>query len=376
MTNRSSARRSSRSKSRITRQSWLNSRQQNRDGLLQARRSMCRRRVLQRKIDGYLQVAQESGGGKTWPGFGGRDQGPHRAAEQIQGGPRPPAVVDPAGPGVTEAFFVPAMALMRLSPTEFPLNPKAFLAAPRNDAAAAKRMLRSLAAFNATPARSRVEDVAEIYKEVFAKPRARRKAYLDASAKATQRTGEPVSTPEMVRSHSNAVQILPASELTTERIREFSQHAPATTRRPDHLLFAKINELELTHPGAPARAMLVADAPRAKKLTGLHPRPGRSPRRNRSPPFPRNPFARIATAAFQGRQRTPRTRAEHRQQVQPADRAGHRQPRLDASLRRRLRAARSTISACKARRLPTRNCSITSRAISWSRAGRSRSCTS
>src|SRR4029453_12284197 len=56
------------------------------------------------------------------------------------------------------------------------------------------------------------------------------------------------------------LQILPASRVDTAALRAFVQNLPPQLGRRSGFLFARINELELTHPGAPARAMLVADA--------------------------------------------------------------------------------------------------------------------
>ena len=77
--------------------------------------------------------------------------------------------------------------------------------------------------------------------------------------------------------------------------------------------FPKINELELTHPGAPARAMVVADAPKPQDSPVFHSRPGGDEGRRCSPAFPRNPLAGRKTAAVQRRKRAPGTREVHRQ---------------------------------------------------------------
>src|SRR5450432_2912522 len=52
--------------------------------------------------------------------------------------------------------------------------------------------------------------------------------------------------------------------MTSEKIRQTVAALPPKLALRTPFAFAKINELELTHPGAPARAMLVADAPKPK----------------------------------------------------------------------------------------------------------------
>ena len=108
-----------------------------------------------------------------------------------------------------------------------------------------------------------IEEVAGIYKTLFASLEPQRKAYLEASAKAVN---EPVSgfTPEVVHLLNHPFEILPASQATTKNLREFQQRLGNQLGGRSNFYFAKINELELTHPAAPARAMLVNDATRAK----------------------------------------------------------------------------------------------------------------
>ena len=63
----------------------------------------------------------------------------------------------------------------------------------------------------------------------------------------------------MIQLLETPLEILPAAQLSTEQIRNMVSNLPQQLAGRTPFLFAKINELELTHPGAPARAMLLAD---------------------------------------------------------------------------------------------------------------------
>ncbi len=108
-----------------------------------------------------------------------------------------------------------------------------------------------------------VEDIAAIYKTVFAALEPQRKAYLDASAKATE---APVSgfTPEVVQILNNPFEVMPTSKLSTASLRQFQAGLGNQLGGRSGFFFSKINELEITHPGSPGRAMLVNDVMRAK----------------------------------------------------------------------------------------------------------------
>jgi mono/diheme cytochrome c family protein len=108
-----------------------------------------------------------------------------------------------------------------------------------------------------------IDDVAAVYKQLFASLEPQRKAYLAANAKALQ---APVTgfEPSVVELLQYPMPILPASQVNPQSLREFTQKMGNKLLQQTRFEFAKLNELELTHPGAPARAMLVADAPRPK----------------------------------------------------------------------------------------------------------------
>jgi hypothetical protein len=58
--------------------------------------------------------------------------------------------------------------------------------------------------------------------------------------------------------------VMPASQLSVQTLRDFAGRLGNKLGGQTRFEFAKLNELEMTHPGAPARAMLVADAAQAK----------------------------------------------------------------------------------------------------------------
>ncbi len=68
----------------------------------------------------------------------------------------------------------------------------------------------------------------------------------------------------MVQILNNPFDIMPAVQLTTANLRDFQAKLGNQLAGRSGFFFAKINELELTHPGAPARAMLVNDMMRPK----------------------------------------------------------------------------------------------------------------
>ena len=108
-----------------------------------------------------------------------------------------------------------------------------------------------------------MDDVTKIYKDLFASLEPQRKAYLAANAQAMDGHVSGFE-PALVEILQNPFDIMPASQLTTDALRDFSKRLGNKLNGQTRFEFAKLNELELTHPGAPARAMLVADAPQAK----------------------------------------------------------------------------------------------------------------
>ncbi|MGB8166205.1 MAG: PSD1 and planctomycete cytochrome C domain-containing protein [Chthoniobacteraceae bacterium] len=118
------------------------------------------------------------------------------------------------------------------------------------------------AAFKTAQPKS-LEEVAAIYKKLFASLEPRRKAFLAASAAAIS---QPVSgfTPAETQIFNTPLEIMPALEANTQALRAVAEGLPNKTAYRSGFQFAKINELEMTSAGAPARAMLVADAAKPK----------------------------------------------------------------------------------------------------------------
>ena len=107
---------------------------------------------------------------------------------------------------------------------------------------------------------STMSDVAAIYTRIFEGLSAQRSAYLEACAKAG--TENVAVDREMIALLEVPFPILPAAKVTTSSLRDFAGRLPQQLLNRAGFIFARINELELTHPGAPPRAMLVADARR------------------------------------------------------------------------------------------------------------------
>ena len=108
-----------------------------------------------------------------------------------------------------------------------------------------------------------VEDVAAIYKKLFLSLGAQRKAFVEANAKALT---APVAgfTAAQTELFNTPIEVMPASRAKTDALREVVAKLPNKLAQRTPFQFAKLNELELTNAGAPARAMLVADAARPK----------------------------------------------------------------------------------------------------------------
>jgi hypothetical protein len=104
-----------------------------------------------------------------------------------------------------------------------------------------------------------INDVCQIYGEIFKEADARAKSYLDACRHATtsQVSG---FDPAIVSLAQFPSPIDPAGRLDTQRLKDILNTLPLRNNRGyNEFLFNKINELELTSPGAPPHAMVVAD---------------------------------------------------------------------------------------------------------------------
>ncbi len=115
-------------------------------------------------------------------------------------------------------------------------------------------------AFAGTPP-ANLQAVADTYTRLFLELKPQRAAYLAAQESNQQSTG---FDPHFVALLEAPLEVRPALKVDTLFLKDFAQKIPRQVSNRIPFVFAKINELELTHPGAPARAMLVADAKKAK----------------------------------------------------------------------------------------------------------------
>ncbi|HEX4795748.1 MAG TPA: PSD1 and planctomycete cytochrome C domain-containing protein [Humisphaera sp.] len=105
-----------------------------------------------------------------------------------------------------------------------------------------------------------VTDVAKIYTKLFSSINDKCLAYIKANRQATS---DQVGgfDPALMQLANIPAPVEPAPRITTEHLREMIPRLPAVNNAYNRFLFSAINELELTHPGAPARAMVVQDSP-------------------------------------------------------------------------------------------------------------------
>jgi hypothetical protein len=109
-----------------------------------------------------------------------------------------------------------------------------------------------------------LRDVTEVYGRLFASLDSKAEEYLEAcrTAKTEKLDGW---DKDLVQLLGTPTPIEPAPALTADRMRELSQQLPVVNQGGyQRLQLASINELMLTHPGSPARAMVVADAQRPR----------------------------------------------------------------------------------------------------------------
>jgi len=102
------------------------------------------------------------------------------------------------------------------------------------------------------------EDVAKLYDSVFASFTSRAKDTGKAAREATKESAGEIDQ-NAVSMATAPFEVKLAYELTGDRLRGIVQQLPQTLRNRGNYNFAAINELKMTHPGAPARAMTVAD---------------------------------------------------------------------------------------------------------------------
>jgi hypothetical protein len=109
-----------------------------------------------------------------------------------------------------------------------------------------------------------MSDVTDVYGKVFAEIDARAEEYIKAcrTAKQPEIPGYDEALVELI---GIPAPVVPAAGLDADRLREIAPSLPVRNGRGYNALgLSRVAELLLTHPASPARAMVVADAPRPK----------------------------------------------------------------------------------------------------------------
>ena len=117
--------------------------------------------------------------------------------------------------------------------------------------------------FQASPMPTTIDDVAAIYGKLFQAIEPHAVALMKQAAAAKEPDQATAGLqPEAVQLVEFPTSVLPASELDAGKLREALQKMPDKKKKKQGnriFAFSAINELELTHPGAPARAMVLED---------------------------------------------------------------------------------------------------------------------
>ncbi len=103
-----------------------------------------------------------------------------------------------------------------------------------------------------------LEEFAKLYDKAFASVGSKAKDVVQAYA--TAQSGAVTVDATMAQLVEFPFELVAVSELSTNRLRQISGNWPQQMQNKANFSFAKINELLLTHDGAPSKAMAVADA--------------------------------------------------------------------------------------------------------------------
>ncbi len=119
--------------------------------------------------------------------------------------------------------------------------------------------------FKSSPTPHNADDVAAIYGKLFTAIEPHAKAFMEQAAKANEPAAATAGIqPEVIQLLEFPVRVIPNSELDAAAIRDAIQRFPdrkMAMKGMQQFAFNDMNTLELTHPGAPARAMVVNDMP-------------------------------------------------------------------------------------------------------------------
>jgi hypothetical protein len=181
-----------------------------------------------------------------------------------------------------EAVFGPFRSFAALKPDELAQAAPGLVAEIVSPDSKRKVNPLVAAAFREVPPPTTLHEVAAVYTKLFSGLAARRAEYLAAAARAVSEeiTG---FDPDTVALLETVFPILPARKLNTAALREFAGVLPRQLLNRTGFVFGQINELEMTHPGAPVRAMMVQDARRLTESAVFI----RGQAQNRGPKVPR-----------------------------------------------------------------------------------------
>jgi hypothetical protein len=154
-----------------------------------------------------------------------------------------------------DAVWGPWLRFRQLAPGDFATRGKALA----SEIAGGKWNVIIAAQFKDTAPAS-LADVAAIYAAAFARADAEAKKYLAAKRSATngQAAGFDSALAELIE---KPLRVLPGGSLTTERLRDEIAQWPRGLRTAAPFAFEEINALDISHPAAPAHAMVMEDSP-------------------------------------------------------------------------------------------------------------------
>jgi mono/diheme cytochrome c family protein len=126
-----------------------------------------------------------------------------------------------------------------------------------------KRFNSIVAAAFASANPQNFDDIAAIYGKIFASVEAKGKAYVTAASQTVDKSAKVSGfAPAELELVQVPFRTTIAANLNTDQLRSEINGWPQQIRNRGTFNFARINELELTHDGVDARAMVVVDSPR------------------------------------------------------------------------------------------------------------------
>ncbi len=168
-----------------------------------------------------------------------------------------------------DAVFGPLAQLTALKAGEFAAKAPAILAqaqsgiVPGNPKKPLNRLV-ALALRSAKPGSIKsIKDVWQTYDNAFAMVAGKSSVWLDGMAVASADVVPGVDA-AMAELLQVPFEVKPGGTLSIADFRQLIERLPNNRRRDAQGALVKLNELQLTHPGAPARAMIIADKPKAE----------------------------------------------------------------------------------------------------------------